>query len=36
MQMKGDYEISIFGYDSVSFADGKLVNSGIRCAIAMW
>ena len=34
MQMKRVYEISVFGNDNVSFVDGKLVDGGIRRAIA--
>ncbi len=32
--MKGVYEICIFGNHNVSFANGKLVDNGIRRAIA--
>lgn len=34
MQMKGVYKISIFVNDYVSLAEGKLIDSGISCAIA--
>lgn len=34
MQMKGVYEINIFGNDNIFFADGKLVDNRIRRAIA--
>ena len=34
MQMKGVYEISIFGDDNIALADGRLIDNRIRCAVA--
>ena len=34
MQMKGVYEICVFGNDNISFAYGKLIDDRIGRAIA--